>query len=566
MAITTHVYTAKVGTTNLSVRRGKLSLDSTRAPHVQGDGIEIAMPGSWSTVSGKPVWTPNAATLDALDPRTSPAPRVIVTCSAGIPRTFNLHVRGRSIDHRAGTVTLSLASDEGLLQDYAPLSDNPTPRAYEASLRGVINYVLGVVLPGTTLATSPSTDADVTAYWSLTNELPNPGGEVDTAGWSASVNCTIFSQTAGAFAGSKAIGITANAAGPLAFLAMDPARRQAVRPGELKTFRLAFKSNYASGRTAQLSLRWYNSQGNAFGADTLGPVHTPTTTGWTDGLYVTGTAPEGAASVLLIVTITGSTAAGQGYYVDSAALYTGDFRGYFDGNTTGPNYVYAWTNGAHVSTSTRKAIIERPPEALTWKAGQSALDFLRPLIQSKGFRLVCDEKRKWTLRNEAYAADGALALRTGVNLITADESISRNSGYWFDARTTRYRWTDAAGVQQERVDSYALTTPHTRLTLLEIDAVYPGPGRSEYAVRRAQGIGREVTVSTVSDWTAAAEQNVSVTLPDTPVQIGLTQSVTYDLGTDEMTVTTRATDTPAGAINLLTGTVNTLTGTINSLT
>ena len=152
-----------------------------------------------------------------------------------------------------------------------------------------------------------------------------------------------------------------------------------------------------------------------------------------------------------------------------------------------------------------------------------------------------------------------------MNLISAEEAISRDGGFWFDARATRYRWTDDAGVQQERVDAYALTPNYTCMSTVDVDAVYPGPGRSEYAVRRAQGVGREVTVSTVPQWAVAAESPLQLLLDDTPPQVANVRAVTFDLDNDEMTITARTVDTPVGAINLLTGIINALPGTINAL-
>lgn len=66
-------------------------------------------------------------------------------------------------------------------------------------------------------------------------------------------------------------------------------------------------------------------------------------------------------------------------------------------------------------------------------------------------------------------------------------------------------------------------------------------------------------------WTATAEQVVSVVLDGAPTQIGVARAVAFDFGSGEMTITTRTTDTPPGAVNLLTGTVNSLTGTVNNL-
>lgn len=191
-------------------------------------------------------------------------------------------------------------------------------------------------------------------------------------------------------------------------------------------------------------------------------------------------------------------------------------------------------------------------DALLWKAGRSALDFLRPLVQALGLRLVCDEQRVWTLRNESYTGHGDMfAITYGDNLIDGEDTIDRDAALWFDARVTRYTWTDSAGTRHERVDSYALNTPYTRATLLEVDAPYPGVGRSEYAVRRAQQRGREIAATTIADWNIRAEQPALFIFPDAPIQFGALQTIEYDLATDEMTVTARTIDTPETAWVLL---------------
>lgn len=58
--------------------------------------------------------------------------------------TYKMWVRSYSVDHAAHTVRIVAASDETLLDDYAPLTDDPTPQTKE-HLWDVLNYVLAVV-------------------------------------------------------------------------------------------------------------------------------------------------------------------------------------------------------------------------------------------------------------------------------------------------------------------------------------------------------------------------------------------------------------------------------------
>ena len=186
-------------------------------------------------------------------------------------------------------------------------------------------------------------------------------------------------------------------------------------------------------------------------------------------------------------------------------------------------------------------------EALVIKPGQSAMDFLRPLVQAGGLRLVCDELRGWTLRDSSYVTGGSLPIAEAQNALSGSETINRDDDDWFDAAVTVYTWKDRDGVEQTRTDAFALRTPYRRARTFEKKTPYPGRGFSSYAVRRAQRRGREGTASTVADWRAHAEMPVVLTLDGMPTQTGKTGRVEFDLDRDEMTVTTRTIDTPATA-------------------
>lgn len=194
----------------------------------------------------------------------------------------------------------------------------------------------------------------------------------------------------------------------------------------------------------------------------------------------------------------------------------------------------------------------------------SAMEFILPLVQVLGLRPVCDEQRAWSLRSEAYRAPGAQTFRAGVNITSADEQLSRDDEGWFDGAVFRYQWTDRDDLPQTREDAYALPGA-SKIILREIAAPWPGAGRAEYAVRRAQGKGRTVTATKQATWTEHAEQPLTVLLDGTPIQTGTAGRVVFDLTGNAVTTTSRTTDTPAGAIALLAGTIDALPGTINDL-
>ena len=568
--ISEHVYTASVSGVALDVKGGELRLDAGRAPYVQGT-LKCSLPGVWQTTPGVGSlnFVAGSDVLDALDPRTSPAPRVIVTATEGATsRAFDLHVRDRVVDVEEGTVTVTLASDEGLLQDYAPLIDDYNPVWYLArSIRSIVNYVLDQSIDDVTpiLEAAPSVDADVTPYWSVTNLQRNPAVRTDVSNWSPGGGCTLSWQSQGS---SGVVRASMTGVGGAVFAVNTAKYDVNAQPGKDYTFSVLARCEvpYRSGEQVAAVLRFLDANNGTIRS--VSGTATQMQSGEYRTLTISARAPANAVKLAPYVAITGS-ASGRVIVLDAAMLYEGDpllpvasFTGADDADG---GYTYAFQGPANDSPSVRTPVVERDPEALIWRAGMSALDYLHPLLQANGLRLVCDEQRRWTLREATYQEPGTLTLRERVNIIGAEETISRDSGLWFDARVTRYRWTDRDGIQQERSDAFALTPHYSRLTRVDVPAAYPGPGRSEYAVRLAQGVGREVTAQTVADWATVTEQAVQAGLDHAPALIGVVQSVTFNLDDDTMIVTTRTRDIPAGAVDLLTGTINALTGTVNAL-
>lgn len=554
-SVSTHRYTARAlnagGDVTLQLHNdnpGSISLDASRVPHVEGE-ITVAVG--------------DAMLLEKLDPRGSR--RVVVDVSAtflseqGVTRSrsFNLGIREARPNRADGTVSLRLASDEALLSDFAPLADDATPRVHQASLRAVCNYVLGKI--GAALQ-SGGPDADVTAYWRISNLLPNPSFELGTAGWSPGAGATSLERSNGAAPVAGAwTGLYRTAGAGVSYI--DHAN-VSVTPGKPVTFSAYMVASGA--RPARVMIRFKDAAGVAIRDVYSAPVGLATLT-WTRVSLVGAVPPAGATQASLHIEYQ-SDVANRTVFVDCCMFYAGDeLVPYIDGSLPATSsYTFAWSGTAHASTSTRTPTTERPPEALIWRAGVSGMAFLQPLLMSAGLRLVCDEQRRWTLRSAEYRATGAQTFRYGVNIESAVELLSR-AEEWFDGAVYVYIWTDRDGIEQRRVDSYALPGA-TKILYVEVrDTPFPGPGRAEHIVKRAQGRGRTVTVSAVPTWTERTDQPLSVLLEGTPIQTGIAGSVRYDLGADTVTISSRTTDTPAGAIDLLAGTINALQGTINGL-
>lgn len=552
MSVAAPSYTAVAGATSLAVEddSGEVSLDAGRSPHVAGS----------LSVSG------GAATLALLDARTSPPPRVVLTCGG---RTFDLTVRGARRAHDGDVVTVDLASDEALLDDYRPLTDDGSCFAVQGSARSVVAYVINKAIPGAVLQASPSVDASWQRAEDSINLVPNGSFEVDLSGWWAGSGTVMNRASDWAADGSWCARLEPNGTTNVTYIETGNLLGGAVTSG--KTYMVRATERLAAAQTGTLHpsarrLEVYYRIGN--GAYTSLLTDQPANAVGVYEHVLRFTVPTGVTELKVRLWNGASTTSWTRWdavRLSEASADTAD-TGYYGGNTPATSrYVYTWTGTAGASTAVRTALVDRPAEALLWRAGQSAMEFLHPLLQASGLRLVCDEQRRWTLRDDTYRAPGAVSIRDGVNLVDGEENISRDDESWFDARVTRYGWTDRNGVRQTRDDAYALTPSFTRATLMEIEAPYPGPGRSQYAVQRAQGRGRDVKVEAMADWTVAAEAPLEARLQGSPVLEGTVQSVRFDLASDRMQITSRTVELRPGTIDALSGTIDALAGAIDSL-
>ncbi|MCZ4301275.1 hypothetical protein [Microbacterium oxydans] len=537
----THDYAARVldpaGDIPLGLDRisGGVSLDGSRIPHVESE-ITVAVP--------------DAALLEQLDPRDSR--RVVIDVRATFPigtrqRSFDLGIREATPDRAGGTVTLRLASDEAILMDYAQLVDDNGPRAHQASLRAVCNYVLGKI----GAALQPGTlDADVTAYWAVTNLVTNPRLANDAGSWlvgsGASAGARVVMSAPLPPIGNTAFRWTA-AAGESNVVPLSTRFR--VTPGKWYVFSAYICSGTA--RQARAAIQWW-SAGNVLSSTTFGAPIASDVTAFRR-VSVIAQCPPGAEEVVPYIS-TLANASGNLHYVSCAMFHEGnELVPYGDGATApGAGYTWAWQGNPHASTSTRTPVIERRPETLLWTAGVSGMAFLEVLLKSAGLRLVCDEQRRWTLRDADYRANGAQSYRHAVNIETADERLSRDEADWYDAAVYDYVWVDAAGIQHRRQDTYALHTPPSKVLRVELtDTPFPGPGRAQHIVERAQGRGRTVTVSAIPSWLEQTDQPLSILLEGTPIQTGIAGSIRFNFSNDTVTASSRTTDTPASAWELI---------------
>lgn len=455
----------------------------------------------------------------------------------GTPRVFDLGIRSVSPDRRSGEMTVSLASDEALLQDFAQLDGDEFMRGSTSSLRTVVNHVLGYF--GTAL--EPGTvDADVTARWKVTNRVLNPVAD-DVWGYVAGTNAkNVATGSNVPLAGPRYVTWSAVGAGDANMLIWVDNR---VTPGDVLSAE-AYVRTGTPGLEMRLTLRYRDGEGNTIREDTTA-VNAASGTGWTPVKVLGSGVPEGAVIVSMFVTGV-ATAADQTFAVDFPCMFDGidpvpRFHGGFEIDQF---YEYRWAGEPNRSVSIRIPFVERSPEMLAWETGTTAMGFLEPLLKSAGIRLVCDERRRWTLRAETFVAAGSQrwADGEGGNVTTAREELSREDGAWFDAAVIEYTWT-ALDKPQKRHDAYALTASPKRVAVSQVNAPFPGRGRAEAMVKRAQGRGRMYTVTGIPTWTENTDQPTEVKLAVWYAN-GFARSVTYNLDDDTVTVNVITDDTP----------------------
>lgn len=492
----------------------------------------------------------------------------------GPARVFDLGVRRVVPDHATGTATLTLASDEALLGDFAQLVQDRTPRTLETSLRAICNYVLGKIGAGLVYS---ATDAVVTAQWALDNLAVDPRCTAVTSTTFGGATATLAAATGI----SSVLGTGATTCATATLTADAPAwgelrKTLSVSAGESYSFRVAGRFSIAGGGTASRNawarIFWLDKDGNPLGEVSGAPVVLSDpgagSSPWAWCVLGNVKAPPGATQARCIFRVNGPLTSGSTVEATCWQLVAEDeLVPYFDGYTANDAvYAYTWTGDANLSTSHREPVIERDPDALVWQPGQSGLDFLTPLLKANGLRLVCDERRVWTLRASDYRPSGLSSWRWGINLTALEDEITIDSDDgWFDAAVYTYRWTGRDGIPRVRRDTFKLTASPRKVATFDLTTPWPGPGRAEAMVRRAQDRGRVTTVGGVPLWTEHAEQALQIALDSGALLTGTIGAVTFDLSDDTLRITSRTTIIPVGSIDLLPGTIDALTGTIDTL-
>lgn len=546
----------------LTILEGSATLDENHAPYGE-TRLTVAMPerDEWvSLIDNRTLNRRVTVTMqESWANATDPLPDDFTTS-----RTFDLLLRDRVLNFNERTVELSLATDEASLMDtqLVATSVDKTALTYQSSVRGLCAWALGkigaVLEPGTV-------DADFTTLSSITNLAPNGAFRVDLTGWAGG---GVLTRVAG---GPTGVGVaffirsTFNAAVSGGIFNRGPGTSgSAVSVTGGKTYTVSMWVRSSVAKTVNLNVEW-TASGNVNVGSTSSPAFNLAANTWTL-IRSTHVAPATAVLAGAYSYLTSGTwASGNTYdatglmFVEGDGLETDTLTplAYFDGATTATaKYNYAWTGTASQSSSTRTPVYSRDPQTLWWTPGQSLYDFLRPVIDTVGLRLFCDENRKWRLVDPTYSIVQRVTLSGAKpvdNVYTAQDTISKTASgpdglpLHYSGVVVHYVWTDSTNTRREAWDSAGSASPGPVLTL-DLDRPYMGPGMASYILSRGVGKGRTLDLTTRRDFTVRPGMEATISLPFIDIQTGRVGSVSWDFSSDDMSVGTKGlTDTPANA-------------------
>lgn len=542
----------------------------------------ITVDDGWSprTQASIVIAKPSPLVLAQLNPALSTS-RVQLTLSAnpgfGVSRFVWLKVTAMQEDAGSGTIGLNLQSDEALLQDYGLVSNAPD-RAYwanQASVRSIVYNVLNRALgPGNFYLNFQPLDAAFFTYSPVVNLIPNGTFENGTtAPWFA-LNAVLGTSTGFKSTGSYSLLVNPNTS------ASDSFAETSVPVDAGKTYTASawigvpgVQPGIPDARARRIWVYGYqDGQVIVLGQSAQAP-----NTGGSRRLSVTFTVPLNMELVGVRLYSGAANGTNAGTYYDDVMMVEGDGKDtngvsvipYFDGSTyASSSYRYEWTGDTNASPSRRVPIIDRPADALTWNPGQSAWDFLTPILQAVGLRLFADFNsiRSFSVKRVEDPSDsgGLVSIAAGQNLQGLTDLLSRTASQsdgtplFADAVLVHYTWTDSAtGESHEAWDSAGPAQPQKTHTVERPDTAYPGPGAAEYIRQRLAQRRRQVEVQATEDYAVVPGLDIAITYPSGEVVTGSIDAVTWDLTSSQMSVKTKnVLSIPTAAIGRAIGAVN----------
>ncbi|WP_146086452.1 hypothetical protein [Rathayibacter sp. AY1D1] len=538
-----------IGNVELPVVDGSVTLDEGWAPYIK----------AVLTVAVDTDSTEDLAEL--LDPRLGP--RLLVTLTRtnlytgeSYARIFDLGLRSREIDARTGEISLGLTSDEALLQTWArttePLTYNST-----SAIAAVKSALFTVLQQTPQLSIDYSTVPQITRRNLFPNPSPSGNGSISTS--SGAVGTVVAQNPLNPGDALRIVPRDQNTADTESYASLGGVAgnlRLGMEAGKTYTFSANTFMEFAyNGEKADNAFRIvaYTKVPNQDVEETSSDEFTP---GKVERQYVTFDVPVGATEAYIRI-YHGGVLGGRvpAVYANKFLLEQGNAeRQYFSGaysiGNQPPEVVYSWEGTANNSVSRLVELATTGDNEMTWQTGDTAWDFISPLMEAAGLRLFCDEQRKWRLVDSSYQVPGSVRIAEGWNLVGAADVIDADGESWFDSVVIRYSWTDQYGESWTDVDVYA---PRGYRKTLVLDRTSPRvKGAARYILSRLLGRGRTLSLEAVSDFAVTPGCEIVASLPGTVPVVGRLMGVTFNLGTDEMSIGTRGVlDTPLEAWTLV---------------
>jgi hypothetical protein len=168
--------------------------------------------------------------------------------------------------------------------------------------------------------------------------------------------------------------------------------------------------------------------------------------------------------------------------------------------------------------------------------GNTLWDFIETVTTASGFRVYCDEQRRWYLI-ESTAVIGDLVLDDTDNITAFNKSFSRDT-LWYNQAVIEYE-DPSAGVNI--FDSYYATGTGALRTFYQKkeNMVFPGFGAAQAIVERSLTRGETYSVEAIANFDARPQQSLVVDITGEPVKTGVVQSITWSLPSARMSVDIR---------------------------
>jgi hypothetical protein len=481
------------------------------------------------------------AQMDWLDPTTGVRPVITLSPGAGGSKVLDMGLRERRLSADGRRVILRLASDEAILQGYAPMADNETLVYSASSARAIVDDVLDVIYSGTTPTLHGTADADLTPFWELTNYVINPSVVGTTLGFQAETGTSAidYSTTvAGALGTSSALRWTASGTGP----ALISFGTYTANAGTYYVGSCYVRSG-TTARDMRCRINFKNSNGTTI-KSVVGATTTDSAGSWGTRIFVLGLAPSGTAQATVGVECVAG-GAGQFHYGDlfmfHEATLPSTYVDYFDGSIAPTGYTTAWEDTAHQSQSYRVPDVDRPMEALIWQTGQSAWDFLMPLLASVNLILWCTEEGEWWLDRPEDRAGGADIVASPGTSRQGDDTLSLDAGDNLDGVVVRYAWIQQrSGATRTKQDTAGTAG---NVYVLDLAQPYPGPGTAAAILARRGGSGRSQSAEVILDYSAETGAPIVYTLPGVAGLgiLGQCTSIDFDMRSGFMRATASGT-------------------------